>query len=67
MGTADEVNYRLPAWSPRLRKAQIARLYETSGRGLVDEEWREKWHKNGWRTRVQQMVARDRVAKDTDT
>ena len=36
MGTADKD--KLPAWAPRLRKAQIARLYEASGRGLVDEE-----------------------------
>ncbi len=34
----DEANYTLPVWSPRLRKAQIARLYEACGRGMIDEE-----------------------------
>ena len=34
----DEADYRLPTWSPRLRKAQIARLYETCGQGILDEE-----------------------------
>jgi len=36
MGTT--ANYRLPVWAPRLRKAQIAQLYEASGRGFIDEE-----------------------------
>ena len=35
---ADEPEYKLPTWSPRLRKSQIARLYEATGRGLLDEE-----------------------------
>lgn len=29
---------QLPTWSPRLRKTQIARLYQSSARGLPDEE-----------------------------
>jgi len=24
------------------------------------EEWRRKWRNNGWRTRMQEMIARDR-------
>ena len=34
----DEAKNQLPTWSPRLRKAQIARLYKAAGRGLLDEE-----------------------------
>ena len=30
--------YTLPAWAPRLRKLQIARLYESCGRGVIDED-----------------------------
>ena len=29
------------------------------------EEWREKWDKNRWKARVQQMIVRDRSGKDT--
>ena len=34
----DETRNKLPTWAPRLRKAQIARLYEAVGQGLLDEE-----------------------------
>ena len=34
----DDSNYQLPIWAPRLRKLQIERLYQSSGRGLLDEE-----------------------------
>lgn len=29
---------RLPVWSPRVPKSKIARLYQTVGKGIVDEE-----------------------------
>ncbi len=34
----DHLDYLLPRWAPRLRKREVARLYESSGRGFVDEE-----------------------------
>jgi len=34
----DGTEIQLPVWSPRVRKAKIARLYSTFGRGIVDEE-----------------------------
>ena len=34
----EDIDTRLPSWSPRLRKSQIARLYESVGRGILDEE-----------------------------
>jgi len=34
----DRTAIRLPVWSPRVPKAKIARLYATSGKGLLDEE-----------------------------
>ena len=35
---ADKSKFQLPVWAPRLRKAKIAQLYKTSGRGIIDEE-----------------------------
>lgn len=35
---SDTSNYQLPVWAPRLRKAQIERLYQSCGRGFLDEE-----------------------------
>jgi hypothetical protein len=35
---SDTSNYPLPVWAPRLRKVQIQRLYQSCGRGLLDEE-----------------------------
>ena len=35
---SDNSNYQLPVWAPRLRKIQIQQLYQSSGRGLLDEE-----------------------------
>jgi hypothetical protein len=31
-------SYQLPVWAPRLSKVQIERLYQSCGRGLLDEE-----------------------------
>ena len=33
-----ETPHILPQWAPRLRKVQLKRLYETAGRGIVDED-----------------------------
>ena len=35
---AGDTQQAKPAWSPRLRKARIARLYERCGQGIPDEE-----------------------------
>ncbi len=35
---SNDTEYRLPVWAPRLRKRLIARFYESSGKGLVDDE-----------------------------
>jgi hypothetical protein len=35
---ADTSTYQLPVWAPRLSKPQLQRLYQSSGRGLLDEE-----------------------------
>jgi hypothetical protein len=35
---ADTSTYQLPRWAPRLSKVQIQRLYQSCGRGLLDEE-----------------------------
>lgn len=35
---SDDLEIQLPTWAPRLRKTQIARLYETCGRGMLDKE-----------------------------
>jgi hypothetical protein len=35
---SESSDYQLPVWSPRLRKVQISRLYQSCGRGLLDEE-----------------------------
>jgi ribosomal protein L37AE/L43A len=35
---SEDGNYQLPVWAPRLRKIQIERLYQSCGRGLLDEE-----------------------------
>jgi ribosomal protein L37AE/L43A len=35
---SDTSTYQLPVWAPRLRKLQIERLYQSCGRGLLDEE-----------------------------
>lgn len=34
----DNSSYQLPVWGPRLSKLQIERLYQSCGRGLLDEE-----------------------------
>jgi hypothetical protein len=34
----DDSSYQLPVWAPRLSKTQIERLYQSCGRGLLDEE-----------------------------
>ena len=34
----DNSSYQLPVWAPRLRKSQIEKLYQSCGRGLLDEE-----------------------------
>jgi hypothetical protein len=35
---SDTSTYQLPQWAPRLSKSQIQRLYQSYGRGIVDEE-----------------------------
>lgn len=35
---SDTSTYQLPVWSPRVKKSQIERLYQSCGRGLLDED-----------------------------
>jgi hypothetical protein len=38
MHSEEDTQYLLPAWAHRLRKSQIARLYRSSARGVIDDD-----------------------------